>query len=187
CPDICVNGQIIKNVDEFKYLGVTLDPTLDFKKHIKKMDNTLKFNLANFRHVRNSLTVEASKTYLNAMILSHFSYCMSSWSQANKTALRPLKSLYKSALKIHDKKTRQYHHCHVLTKYNMLNLENFIMYSSVCLIFKIIHNAAPPPLRNFVTLSSKKQHEPLDQPLGGSAKFHNARPPLENHPSLLWP
>ena len=60
------------DVEQFKYLGVTLDPTLSFKGHVKKLSNTLKHNLANFRYIRNSLTIEASSTYLNAMIISHF-------------------------------------------------------------------------------------------------------------------
>ena len=114
CPNVSVNGQTIDNVDIFKYLGVTLDPTLSFKKHVKKLRNTLNFNLANFRYIRNSLTVEASSMYLNAMIIPHLLYCITSWSQSNKTVLKSLESLYKSALKIHDKKPRRYHHCQIL-------------------------------------------------------------------------
>lgn len=102
CPEVLVNGHAIKNVDEFKYLGVTLDPTLSFKQHVKRLSNTLKFNLINYRYIRNSLTIEASNNYLSAMIVPHFLYCMTSWSQAGKTVLRPLESLYKTALKIHD-------------------------------------------------------------------------------------
>ena len=41
-------------VDELKYLGVTLNQTLSFKNHAKKLSNTLKFNLRNHRHIRNS-------------------------------------------------------------------------------------------------------------------------------------
>ena len=89
CPDVSVNGQTINNVDKFKYLGVTLDPTLSFKNHVKK---------------------------LNAMIMPHFLYCITSCSQSNKTVL---KSQYKSALKIHDKKPQRYHHCHILNKYEI--------------------------------------------------------------------
>ncbi len=32
-PNIYVGGQIIRNVEEFKYLGVILDSSLTFKKH----------------------------------------------------------------------------------------------------------------------------------------------------------
>lgn len=49
-PNIYVDGKKLKNVDEFKYLGLTLDSTLTFKKHIKKLGNTMKYSIANFRH-----------------------------------------------------------------------------------------------------------------------------------------
>ena len=90
------------------------------------------------------------------MILSHFSYCITSWSQASKTTLMPLQSLYKQAIKIFDKKPKQYHHCPILSAHNMLNFENFILYSYVRLVFKINQNAAPPPLKRFVQLRSEQ-------------------------------
>lgn len=37
CPDVSVYGHTINNVDKFKCLGVTLDPTLTFKHHVKKL------------------------------------------------------------------------------------------------------------------------------------------------------
>lgn len=154
-PNIYVNGQMIKNVNEFKYLGVILDPNLTFKSHIKKMSHVLKYNLSNFRHIRNSLTVEASKIYFNAMILSYFHYCISCWSQASKSVLKPIRSLHKQALKILDRKSRQYHHCDILNKYKMLSFDNLMLYSDVRLVYKIIHNTAPPPLKNFVKLRSE--------------------------------
>lgn len=43
--DVRVSGEIIKNVTEYKYFGITLDPTLNFKKHIKQMSQSLKYNL----------------------------------------------------------------------------------------------------------------------------------------------
>lgn len=153
---IQVNGQIIKNVKETKYLGLTLDSNLGFKSHIKKLGNKLKFNLMNYKHIRNSLTTEASNIYFNAMIVPHLLYCMSSWSQACKTSLKLLESLYKRAIKIHDKKPRQYHHCKVLSKYNILSFENLIKYNQISVLYKIIHNIAAPPLRKFVTLNSDR-------------------------------
>ena len=65
CPDVSINGQTINNVDKFKYLGVTLEPTLSFKKHVKKRRNTLKYNLADVRYIRYSLKVEAVSDYVS--------------------------------------------------------------------------------------------------------------------------
>lgn len=103
-PNICVNGQKLNIVTEIKYLGVHLDQTLSFKKHIKRMCNSIKYNISIFRHIRNSLTTEASFMYFNAMISPHITYCLSCWSQANENTLKPLRSVYNQALKVLDRK-----------------------------------------------------------------------------------
>ena len=69
-------------VSEFKYLGVVLDPTLCFKSHVKKVAQVVKFNLQNFRHFRNNLTMDVAETYSYSMIISHFDYCLTTWSLA---------------------------------------------------------------------------------------------------------
>ena len=84
--NISVGGQMIKNVEE--YLGVIVDYSLNFK---KKTCHVLKCDITNFGHIRNSLSTEAAE--LNGRILFHILYCISSWSQANKTALNPIISL----------------------------------------------------------------------------------------------
>ncbi len=50
--DIYIKAEKIEIVSEIKYLGVLLDSNLNFKSHIKKMTKTIKYNLANFRHIR---------------------------------------------------------------------------------------------------------------------------------------
>lgn len=75
---------------------------------------------------------------------------MSSWSQANKTTMKSIASLYKQALKVLDRRPSQFHHCAILDKYNLLSFDNIILYSDVRLVHKIIHNSAPPPLKTFI-------------------------------------
>ena len=84
-PDVIVNQEKVRVVPDFKYLGIILDSQLSFKKHAKKVANTVKFNLAIFKHIRPYLPMKAAELFLHAMIFSHFSYCLTSWSQANKT------------------------------------------------------------------------------------------------------
>ena len=110
----------------------------------------------NYKHIKNSLTTEDSYTYLNTMIIPHLLYCMSSWSQVFKTSLKPLESLNKRALKIHDKKPRLYHHCNILNKYIFFSFDNLIKFNQISSLFKIIHNLSAPPLRKFITLSAEQ-------------------------------
>lgn len=103
--NVFLNGVEPDLVSEFKYLGVVLDPTFCFKSQVKKESQVVKFNLQNFQHIRNDLTIGAAKTYFYLMIISHFDYCLTTWSLACPTTLKTIESLYKKALKILDKKT----------------------------------------------------------------------------------
>lgn len=62
--DILIKGEKIDIITDFKYLGVTLDPNLNFKKHVKKTVKIIKYNLANFRHIRNCLSLDAAKIFM---------------------------------------------------------------------------------------------------------------------------
>lgn len=101
----------------------------------------MKFSLENFRFIRDFLSTEAAKTYFFAMILSHITYCLITWSNTHATTLKPIETLYiyLEALKLLDKKTYRYHHCNILKKYELLNWENLIKYKNICLVYKISH------------------------------------------------
>ena len=128
-----------KKNSEFNYLGLLINSQLSFKSHVIKVGHRVKFNLSNFRFIRNSMTTDAAKIYMHAMIMSHFTYCLTSFAQANKTM---------------DRKSNTYHHCLILRKYKLLSWDNLIKYANLCLIFKILHNKAPPPLQQCITQRS---------------------------------
>lgn len=98
------------------------------------------------------MSTDAAKLYMHVMIFSHLTYCITTWSLSTNTALQPLQSLYKQALKILDKKPVSYHYCKIVKKYKLLTFENFILFSNVSLVFKILHDLAPHPLKMFVKL-----------------------------------
>uniref|UniRef100_A0A3P9HG26 ribonuclease H n=1 Tax=Oryzias latipes TaxID=8090 RepID=A0A3P9HG26_ORYLA len=149
-PPVLINGTAIQSVSEYKYLGITIDTQLTFKSHIKKVVNSIKFNLSNFRHLRNNLTLEAAKLYYNAMIVSQMTYCMTSWASACRTILKPLQTVHKPALKTLDKKPKSHHNCKIFQKHNLLSFNNIIQHTDCILVYKILHGLAPPPLQDFV-------------------------------------
>lgn len=128
----------------------------------------------NYEYIRNSLTTEASNTYLNFMIVPHLLYCMSRWSQACRTSLKPLESLNKRALKIHDKNLA----CIIIVIYlpNKKSgiFENLIKFSQISALCKIIHNTATPSLWKFIRLRSEKTIDPHGQLPEESAVFQDA-------------
>lgn len=90
------------------------------------------------------------------MIMSHMSYCITSWALACKTTLKPIETAYKQALKVLDKKPNTHHHCQILKKHERLNWVNTVKYNDSVLVFKIFHGLAPPPLQDFVKRNSNR-------------------------------
>ena len=131
------------------YLGITADSQLSFKKHVGQVCNTVKFNLRDFRYMRNKLPLDAAKLYMHSMIFSHVSYCITSWSQTGKTTLAPLQTL-----KVLDKKPLKYHHCKIIQRHNLMTFDSFVFLADVCLVYKIMNDLAATPLNEFVSLRS---------------------------------
>ncbi len=60
-PNINVSGERLQVVSDLKYLGIIIDANLSFKKQVKNVTNVIKFNLMNFRFIRDSLSMQAAK------------------------------------------------------------------------------------------------------------------------------
>uniref|UniRef100_A0A8C7X350 Reverse transcriptase domain-containing protein n=1 Tax=Oryzias sinensis TaxID=183150 RepID=A0A8C7X350_9TELE len=146
---IFLEGQELEIVSKFKYLGVTLDSTLSFKSHIKKISNTVKFNLNNFKQIRPFRTLGAARMFLHSMILSHIEYCITCWSLAGVNTSKTIESLYKKSLKVLYRKPMSFHVCNILKKYKLLSFENFKNFKFACLMCKVLHGLAPPPMSDF--------------------------------------
>ncbi len=90
------------------------------------------------------MSSDAALIYMHSMIISHITYCLTTWSHASITTLKPLESLYKQSLKTLDKKSVQFHHCSILKKYNLLSWDNLIKYVHICLLFKTVNSLFTP-------------------------------------------
>uniref|UniRef100_A0A146QFL4 Reverse transcriptase-like protein n=1 Tax=Fundulus heteroclitus TaxID=8078 RepID=A0A146QFL4_FUNHE len=148
--NVFLGGVELELVEEFKYLGVTLDTTLSFKKHIKITANKIKYNIRNFKQIRSSMTISSAKMFLHSMIFSHIDYCITTYSLTGGTTLKPIEILFKKSLKIFDQKPLSFHQCNILEKYNMLKFENFIHFKNSSLIYKVLNGLAPPPLSTYI-------------------------------------
>ena len=74
-----IKEEITEVVNEVKYLGIILEKHL--KCQVKYICSKVKPNLNCFRLIRRNLSHRAAKLYMHAMILSHLSYCITSWSR----------------------------------------------------------------------------------------------------------
>ena len=67
-------GQTLEVVDNYKYLGITLDSHLTYKAHIKNVISKVTHKLSVLTKLRKYLDTRTSLILYKSMILPHFDY-----------------------------------------------------------------------------------------------------------------
>ena len=94
-----IDNNKLDKVDTFKYLGVTLDPGLNYEAHLKSLNATVRHKLFLLRTVRPFLTNFAALQTYRVMILPLLEYGNTLYDSAPKKHLNKLQVAQNSALK----------------------------------------------------------------------------------------
>ena len=97
---INVNGKITPCSNEVKFLGITIDNELKFKKHIKDLSKKASYKLHFLRRIRGYLTVEKARILANAFIDSQFNYAPLIWMFAGKTLINKFCKIHHRTLRV---------------------------------------------------------------------------------------
>ena len=97
---ILFNGKELQHVDHYKYLGVILDKSLNFKLHIESILKILKYKIYVLAKLRPYLTVYASLSIYKTTILPYIDYGDIFYHAANQNLLKRLQDRQNKALKI---------------------------------------------------------------------------------------
>ena len=74
-PQLIFNGTIVEKVNDQKHLGLILDPSLSFEKHLnEKMIKAKKHN-GIIKHLSNFLPLQTLDQMCKALVRSHLDYC----------------------------------------------------------------------------------------------------------------
>ena len=136
--------------DNTRNLGFLLDSDLTMKKHITKTCQAAYIELRRISSIRHYLTQDATKTLVQACIISRLDYCNSLLIGCPQTVLKPLQQVQNSAAKLIFK-ARKTHHCTPLFKeLHWLPIEKRLTYKSACLSFHVISGTAPAYLTDLL-------------------------------------
>lgn len=93
CPTLAISHDI-------KYLGITIDTNLNFRKHIDLLCTRVRKLIYAFKHLRNIADYTLIRQVYLALCQSTLTYCITSWGGAAKTILLPLERAQRSILKV---------------------------------------------------------------------------------------
>ena len=96
-----IYGEVIDKVDNFKYLGMTLNANLSWHNHIYNVQSKVRQKLAILGRIRCHLPIYARKFFYNTMIKPHFDYASIIWGDKHNISLmEPLQVLQNRAAKL---------------------------------------------------------------------------------------
>jgi hypothetical protein len=132
-------------------LGVHIDCQLTMSSHVAALRRSCFFQLRQLRAVRQSLTIDAVKTLVQAFISSRIDYCNSLLCGITKELLLKLQAIQNSAARLITG-TRKYDHITpVLRSLHWLPVDKRITFKMALLVYKSLHGLTPPYLAQDIT------------------------------------
>ena len=74
-----IDNVIIEKVDEFNFLGLTMDTNLNWKKHSEKICNKFTKMIGILNRLKYVLPLGIKIMLYNTLILTHINYCIMAW------------------------------------------------------------------------------------------------------------
>ncbi|MCP4489865.1 MAG: reverse transcriptase family protein, partial [Gammaproteobacteria bacterium] len=177
-----INGKVIPQVTEIKFLGVILDENLSWIPHIEYLVKKLKISVGELSRIRHVVPETLYASLYHTLFESHLSYGISVWGGVPHDKLEKLfvvqkkciRILFGDSVKYNDKfctcararpfgSQKRGHEFYVkentkpwFRKLKLLTVHNLYTYYTGLEIFKILKFKIPKPILSKYTLSKRK-------------------------------
>ena len=179
---VSVAGSPIKLQTSIKNLGVYLDSKMSSDKQVSETCKACYFHIRALRHIRASLTTEASKTIAAAIVGSRLDFCNSLLAGTSVSNLTRLQRVQNTLARVVAQKPRFCHITPVLSDLHWLPVRHRIIFKIATVTFRVLQSQQPSYLSSLIP-----RYVPA-RPLRSSSSFSICVPPplpLPNHFHLL--
>jgi hypothetical protein len=148
-----------------KFLGVFLDPKLNFKHHVAKIVSKISRSLYVIQMAKNLLSVKALKSLYYALVHSHLIYGIQVWCSAPASVISPLEKVQKKALRIINNAPYNSHTEPLFKNCEILPLMYLIKYFKLLFMYDFSNNLLPVSFHNiWLTNAQKRNIDALEPP-----------------------
>ena len=152
-PDlqIIMDGRLLKQCEDFKYLGVYIDNTLSWNKHITYLASRIYPKLKMLNRIAPFLSQRVLLNIYKQTILPIVDYGCIVWGDCGKNNSQRLERLQNQAMRTILSTNRNTCSQEMRSKLSLLSLESRRRFLRLNLVFKIIHNInCPQQLENYL-------------------------------------
>lgn len=135
CIKLNCTCKTIEQVDNFKYLGLTLDQKLNWGKHVADVHKKLRINVRKFYFLRNFCDIDLLRTLYYALVHSKLQYGIACWGSSFKYLIDRLRVTQNHYLRIIKKKTRIDSSYPLYLELDILPIQNLFIYKVLQIFF----------------------------------------------------
>ena len=145
---INVNGNSIERAECIKYLGVSLDKNLNMKKYVAGKCKTAMFNLLKIKNIWLMLNMEACKTLVQGLVISHLDYSNAILVGLPDNIIKKLQRVQNITAKIILNRDRRSSVTQCLKQLHWLPVRERIRHKTLTLLHKCLIGNAPMYLQD---------------------------------------
>ena len=167
--EVKINNILVKENDNIRYLGVLIDKSLKFTKHIDHISNIVGRNIGIISRIRFCIDKRTTHLLYNSLILPYLNYCCMIWGSNYNSQLIRLVILQKRAVRLIEYVYPPHSSDPIFKKYNILKLADIVKSQMLLVMHKFLTGQLPQTFENtyklFVASSPlRRQVYHLQQP-----------------------
>jgi hypothetical protein len=144
------NNETLSQVDNVKYLGITLDDRLSFDSHIDGLAKQISKKIGILKSCK-FLSRNTLVHLFNSIVLPHFDYCSSVWCATSSKNLTRLQRLQNRAMRLILRKPHRTHIEDMLDELKWMSVRQRNVFNNMILMWKIVNGFAPTYLSDNIT------------------------------------
>ena len=150
-PILEMNHTLIKQVNEFSFLGLTVKNHMDWNSHITNISNKITKTMGIMNRIKKSIPQQILNLMYNSLILPHIYFCITAWGfKCNR-----IFTLQKKALRIITKSKFNSHTEPLFRELSMLKVEHIFQMQCLKLYYNVINERTPDFFSNMFKLKSR--------------------------------
>ncbi len=145
--NISINDVVIEKVDQFNFLGLTIDTHLKWKEHVQSLASKLSQLNGILKRLQNTFPQRILLLIYNSLFISHINYCLLLWG----TNCDRIFKLQKKAIRTISFSNYISHTDPLFKALGLLKIQDIYDLNLLKLYYKLKHNATPSYFSNFIT------------------------------------
>ena len=145
-PSIMFMGQQLGCKSAVKNLGVMMDSQLGWESHVKLICDRCFGILIGLAHAKHMLPRDVLPRLIDSLVFSQLRYCIQVFGSANSTCFGKIQSVFNFAARVLSGRRKYDHISDVLRQLGWLNASQFLVYSDLCLLYKVLTSGRPRAL-----------------------------------------